>query len=83
MFRPRTEFRFIRAGYVDPTQLVFAAERVTHVHEVAEKRLEGLFHIDAEYGEIYRAHPFHQSPDFVAALRKLLEEREVKELLEE
>ncbi len=73
---------FIRAGYIDPAKLVFAAERVTHVREVAVKTLEGLERLDADYAEIFRAHPFHQSPDFVTSVRNLLQKGDVKAILE-
>ena len=72
---------FIRAGYLDPKNLVFAADRVTHVREVAAKRLEGLEDLDAAYGEVFRAHPFHASPDFVAAIRHLLGGPGAREIL--
>ena len=67
---------FIRLGYIDPSKLAFAAKRVTHVREVAQDRLEALVQLDADYGAVFREHPFHQSPDFVDAVRKLLEHGE-------
>ena len=73
---------FIRAGYIDPTKLIFATERITHVREVAVKTLEGLERLDADYVEIFRAHPFHQSPDFVTSVRNLLQQGDVKAILE-
>lgn len=64
---------FIQLGYLDPQHLLFARERVVQVREVAERRSEDLDALFAEYAEIHRNHPFHESPDFAASLRTLLE----------
>jgi RNA polymerase sigma factor (sigma-70 family) len=64
---------FIQLGYLDPQHLLFARERVIQVREVAERRSEDLDGLFAEYAEIHRNHPFHESPDFAASLRTLLE----------
>jgi RNA polymerase sigma factor (sigma-70 family) len=63
---------FIQSGYVDPRSLLFARERVHQVREVAPARLEALTALDRECGQIFQKHPFHQSPDLVEALRRLL-----------
>jgi RNA polymerase sigma factor (sigma-70 family) len=72
---------FIKAGYLDPQRLLFARAHVTRVREVAPGALEGLEALDAAYGEIHRDHPFHSAPDFLAALRKLLDSPECRSLL--
>jgi RNA polymerase sigma factor (sigma-70 family) len=72
---------FIRAGYLDPNRLLFARAHVTRVHDVAPHALEGLEALDVAYGEIHRGHPFHDAPDFLAALRKLLDSPECRSLL--
>src|SRR5881296_1031398 len=64
---------FIQAGYVDPEHLVFVAERVRHVRDVAPVSAGALATLDEQYGEIYRRHPFYDSPDLVQALRRLLD----------
>jgi RNA polymerase sigma factor (sigma-70 family) len=64
---------FIEAGYVDPTHLLFAREHVQHVREVASMKTEALATLDERYTEIFREHPFYESPDLVPALRRLLE----------
>lgn len=64
---------FIQSGHLDPQNLLFARERVVQVREVAERRSEDLDALFAEYAEIHRNHPFHESPDFAASLRTLLE----------
>ena len=63
---------FITAGHVDPNNLRFARERVTHVRDVAARVTAEITGLDAAYAEVYRDHPFQKSPDFVAALRELM-----------
>jgi hypothetical protein len=38
--------------------------------------------LDAAYAEVYRDHPFQNSPDFVAALRELMSRPEFRSTLE-
>jgi RNA polymerase sigma factor (sigma-70 family) len=73
---------FMRAGYIDPRNLLFAKEHVTRVREVAEKRHEDIASLDAAYAEIHRDHPFHEAPDFVGSLRRLIEQTHFKSILE-
>jgi RNA polymerase sigma factor (sigma-70 family) len=72
---------FIQMGYLDPHRLLFARARVTHVHELAPDAVRGLEALDAAYAAIFRQHPFHTAPDFVAALRALLDRPECRSLL--
>jgi RNA polymerase sigma factor (sigma-70 family) len=78
----RKTLGFVRLGYIDPSKLIFATDRQAHVREVAEDRLGTLVRLDADYAAIYRDHPFHQSPDFVGAVRNLLQQRGARTLLE-
>ena len=73
---------FAQAGYLDPGKLLFARDRVTRVREVAEKKCDELDALDVAYGEIHRDHPFLEPPDFVAALRSLVDRTEFKRTLE-
>ena len=73
---------FMKAGFVDPQKLLFARDRITRVRDVAEKANRDLEALDAAYGEIHRDHPFHDPPDFVAALRTLIDTVEFKSTLE-
>jgi RNA polymerase sigma factor (sigma-70 family) len=73
---------FMQAGYIDPRNLLFAKEHVTHVREVAEKRHEDIASLDEAYAEIHRDHPFHEAPDFVGSLRRLIEQTHFKSILE-
>ena len=64
---------FIEAGYVDPTHLLFARGRVQQVREVARMKAEALATLDDQCAEVFREHPFYESPDLVPALRRLLQ----------
>ena len=64
---------FIKAGYLDPHNLLFARELVTRVRDVAEQRSEQIDELDAAYAAIHRDHPFQDGPDFVIALRRLMD----------
>ena len=73
---------FITAGHVDPNNLRFAQERVTHVRDVAARVTAEMTGLDAAYAEVYRDHPFQKSPNFVAALRELLNQPEFRSTLD-
>lgn len=73
---------FIAAGHIDPNNLRFARERVTYVREVATRVSTEIAGLDAAYAEIFRDHPFHKSPDFVAAIRGLTSRPEFRSALE-
>ncbi len=63
---------FIEAGYVDPEHLLFAREHVQQVRDVARTKADILTTLDDQCVEIFREHPFCESPDLVPALRRLL-----------
>lgn len=69
---------FIEAGYVDPTNLLFAREHVRQIREILPARAAALASLDEQHAEIFRQHPFHDSPDQVAALRALLQSRDFR-----
>lgn len=73
---------FITAGHIDPNNLRFARERVTHVRDVAARVTVEIAGLDAAYAEVYRDHPFQNSPDFVAALRELMNQPEFRSTLD-
>src|SRR5579885_574334 len=50
---------FIKLGYVDPQNLLFARERIIEVREVAARRAEQLDTVYDAYAEIHQSHPFH------------------------
>ena len=65
---------FMDAGYVDPRNLLFARMHVLRVRDVSPRVHEDINALDMAYAEIHRAHPFQPSPDFIAMLRRLLEQ---------
>jgi RNA polymerase sigma factor (sigma-70 family) len=73
---------FIQIGFVNPQNLLFARERVTRVRDVAGKTLGSLDAMQSAFGEVHRDHPFHDAPDFVAALRSLIDSAKFKSTLE-
>jgi hypothetical protein len=70
---------FIQAGQVDPQKLLFARERVQRVREIVRAKSAALTTLDQRYAEIYRDHPFHESPDLVGALRRLVGSAEFRD----
>ena len=73
---------FIAAGHIDPNNLRFARERVTQVRDVAARVSNEITGLDKAYAEVYRDHPFQTSPDFVVALRELINRPEFRSTLE-
>ena len=73
---------FVQLGYIDPQKLLFARQRVIEVREVAESRSEKLDALYANYAELHRHHPFHQSPDFASSLRLLLERSKARSVFD-
>jgi RNA polymerase sigma factor (sigma-70 family) len=69
---------FMQAGYVDPDNLLFARPRVRQVREVARATADALTALDRQCAEVFRQHPFYESPDLVPALRRLLESPDFK-----
>jgi RNA polymerase sigma factor (sigma-70 family) len=73
---------FAQAGYLDPQKPLFAKAHVIRVREVAEKTCDALDGLDVAYAEIHRDHPFQDPPDFVAALRSLINGNDFRSTLE-
>lgn len=69
---------FIKAGYVDPQNLLFARERIQQMREVLPHTYEAITTVDEQHAEIYRQHPFYDSPDVVQALRRLIDSAEFR-----
>jgi RNA polymerase sigma factor (sigma-70 family) len=72
---------FMRAGYLDPANLLFARSHVVRVRDVTERTCEGIEDLDAAYAEIHRGHPFLEPKDLAASLRGLFERPEFKTLI--
>ena len=73
---------FMKAGHVDPENLVFARARVVEVREVAESRGDQIGTYEGLYAEIYRQHPFQDPPDVVGRLRSVIESPSFRETFE-
>jgi uncharacterized protein (TIGR02246 family) len=73
---------FMKAGYLDPANLLFAQRHVTRVRDVAPKVHEDIDALDFAYANIHRDHPFQTAPDFVASLRKLVNGPNFKSILQ-
>jgi RNA polymerase sigma factor (sigma-70 family) len=78
----RKTHAFMQAGFLNPQNLLFARERVIRVRDVAGKTLDDLDALQAAFAEVHRDHPFHESPDFVAALRSLIDSANFRSTLE-
>jgi RNA polymerase sigma factor (sigma-70 family) len=64
---------FMQAGYVDPRNLLFTRDRIRQVRDVVPTTYEAIATLDEQYADVYRQHPFYDSPDLVPALRRLLD----------
>ncbi|HWW88338.1 MAG TPA: RNA polymerase sigma factor [Vicinamibacterales bacterium] len=73
---------FIKAGYVDSQNLLFARKHVTRVREVAEKKSDHLDAFDEACAELHRDHPFQQPADLVTSLKALINRTDFKSTLE-
>src|ERR1700732_5335274 len=62
----------IRAGCVDPQNLLFVRARICEVREAAPKVHEAINTLDEQCAEIFRGHPFYKAPDIGAMLRRLV-----------
>jgi RNA polymerase sigma factor (sigma-70 family) len=71
---------FIQAGYIDPGNLLFAKAHVTQIREMAPSVHEDINELDAAYAAIHRDHPFQPSPDFVLALRELINQKKFRSI---
>ena len=72
---------FMRAGYVDPSNLLFAKAHVIQVRAVAAKVHDDMAALDEAYADIHRDHPFHAPPDFVSAIRTLIDRPDFQSIL--
>lgn len=72
---------FMKAGYVNPENLLFAKAHITRVQDVAAATRDTLASLDEQYAAIHRDHPFHQAPDFVSALKTLINQSSFKSIL--
>jgi RNA polymerase sigma factor (sigma-70 family) len=64
---------FMRAGYVDPENLLFARERIRQVREVAEQCCQEIDRHQGLCSEVFRDHPFYAPADLVTRIRQVVE----------
>lgn len=72
---------FMRAGFVDPNNLLFAREHVTRMKDLAGRTYQQIDALDTSYAELQREHPFHDSPDFIASLRAMLSQTGLQSII--
>jgi RNA polymerase sigma factor (sigma-70 family) len=71
----------IDCGYVNPDKLLFNVSYVRSVESVVEIKAQQLDEImDMHCGELFREDPFLDPPDFVIKLRKVLEQKEFRDI---
>jgi len=79
---PKKTRGFIEAGHVDPQNLMFVAQRVERIRDVAPETVRKFDDaIEHQHAAIYRDHPFLQSPDQVGWVRRMLESADIRRAL--
>lgn len=69
---------FMKAGYVNPDDLLFARSRIQQVREVARRRGDDMDSFDGLFSEVYREHPFHETPSGLTRLKEVMDSRHFK-----
>lgn len=70
---------FVEQGQVDPNRLMFAAQHVERVREVAPAAVHQIEDaVEARHAALYRDHPFLRPADQAAWLRRLLDSDPVR-----
>lgn len=71
----------IESGYVNPKRLLFNTNYVYSVEKVAEQKTRDLDELfDSECNKLFREHPFQNGTDFIGALKKILDNKEFKDI---
>jgi RNA polymerase sigma factor (sigma-70 family) len=71
----------IDCGYVNPNNLLFNINYVHSVESVAGEKSERFDELmDGNNQKLFRENPFQEPPDFVESLRKILEQKEFREI---
>jgi hypothetical protein len=79
---PKKTRGFIEGGHVDPHRLLFAAEQVTRVRDIAGETLREIEDVvERQHAAIYRDHPFLKPSDEIHWLRSLLQRDDVRAVL--
>ena len=80
---PKKTKGFIEAGHIDPNNLKFSSSRVVKIQSVAAytyAQIEGV--LDEQYAALFRDHPFLEPKDQILWLRKMLDQRSIRETLD-
>jgi RNA polymerase sigma factor (sigma-70 family) len=76
---PKKTRGFVEAGHVDPHHLLFVPQHFERVRDVASATVREIEDVvERQHTDIYRDHPFLQTADQVAWLRRLLESEGVR-----
>lgn len=79
---PKKTKGFIAAGHVDPHNMIFSSPRLTQIRNVAADTYAQIdTTLDQQYAAIFRDHPFLEPKDQVPWLRKMLEQRSLRDSL--
>jgi RNA polymerase sigma factor (sigma-70 family) len=79
---PKKTKGFINGGHVDPNRLLFAANHMQRIREVAAETVREIDDLaDKSYAAIYREHPFLEPSDQAEWLRRILNRPEVRTAL--
>ena len=71
---------FIKMGFVDPINLNFQKNTITNINKVIDKKINSYNDdITIEYQKLFQEHPFLQSPESLASIKKLLSSKTIKE----
>lgn len=71
----------VDCGYVNPDKMLFNISYVRSVENVIEHKTERLDELIGDrIGELFRENPFNDPPDFAANIRKILEQKEFREI---
>ncbi|WP_420398939.1 RNA polymerase sigma factor [Flagellimonas sp.] len=71
---------FIKMGYVDPKALHFQKDVLAKINDVVGSKVDTYSNeVLSEYQKLYQEHPFLQSPDKLASIRRLLSTESIKE----
>jgi len=79
---PKKTRGFIEGGHVDPQRLLFAAEQVARVREVAAETIRQVDDLaEQQHAALYRDHPFLRPADEIDWLRRLFQRDDVRKVL--
>ncbi|XZE33931.1 RNA polymerase sigma factor [Pirellulaceae bacterium SH501] len=74
---------FIDAGHVDPGNLQFVSQHFSRIRSVAADTYAQIDKVlDRQYAALFRDHPFLEPKDQLLWLRKMLDQRDIRETLD-